>query len=78
MSEPHGRKQGNEYSEATEGNELTLPGGWEAPRQPSQGDRHRSSQPNHDSSPKPYKSTTIPAIKTEDLLEGERFDHLLV
>ena len=58
--------------------QLTVPGRWVLPCQPGQGDRCRSSQPNRDSYPKPYKSTTIPAVRTEDPLEGGILHHLLV
>jgi hypothetical protein len=61
-----------------EWSQLTVPGRWGLPRQPGQGDRRRSSQPDSNSSPKPYKSTTIPAVRTEDPLEGRILHHLLV
>ena len=58
--------------------QLTVPGRWVLPCQPGQGDRCRSSQPNRDSYPKPYKSTTIPVVRKVDPLEGGILHHLLV
>jgi hypothetical protein len=63
--------------ETTNGNQLTVPGRRGLPRQHSHGDR-RSSQPGGESSPKPYKSITIPAIKTKDQIEGGVLHHLIV